>query len=441
MSVTQSAWSRLTGLLATGLAASSLNAASARPLLLLTNIPAYGSTNPLAGETVGADPATTRVAAFVYVPGAGWWSKPTCAQPLTPLTADGSWSANIATGGADPSATRVAAVLLSTNFSAACAQGLSYLPTNLFGQALASGVLTRPSPNVRWLSFSGYDWWVKSSAGKTGPGPNFFSDSTNNVWTDASGQLHVRITNRSNTWQCAELVSARTFGYGSYRFELNSRVDNFDPNVVLGLFTWSDDPVFANREIDVECSRFGNAIDPTSAQFVVQPYNLSAHLQRYALPPITNSTQVFTWRANGVDFQSQRGSYSPTPPPTNVIASWSYSSATPQTGDENVRINLWLFNGLPPSDNQEVEVVLKSFQFSPADPPVRPKLVEAGLGPDGSFHVRFNTEPDRHYAVQISSDLANWQSLETLLATNVTAEFFVPGPAANQAFLRVLALQ
>jgi hypothetical protein len=74
------------------------------------------------------------------------------------------------------------------------------------------------------LSFSGYDWWVKSSAGKVGPGPNYFSDSTNNVWTDSLGQLHLRITNRSNQWQCAELISARTFGYGSYRSESARRV-------------------------------------------------------------------------------------------------------------------------------------------------------------------------------------------------------------------------
>ena len=131
-----------------------------------------------------------------------------------------------------------------------------------------------PYPGPRWLSFSGYDWWVKTSAGQVGPGPNYFSDSTNNVWLDGQGQLHLRITNRSNQWQCAELVSARTFGYGSYRFQLASPADNLNPNAVLGLFTWSDDPAYADREIDIECSRWGNAADPNNAQFVVQPYDL-----------------------------------------------------------------------------------------------------------------------------------------------------------------------
>jgi hypothetical protein len=38
---------------------------------------------------------------------------------------------------------------------------------------------------------------MKSSTGQVGPGPNYFSDSTNNVWLDGMGQLRLRITNRT----------------------------------------------------------------------------------------------------------------------------------------------------------------------------------------------------------------------------------------------------
>ena len=38
-----------------------------------------------------------------------------------------------------------------------------------------------------------------------GPGPNYFSDSTTNVWTDTNGWLHLRITHRANAWQCASI--------------------------------------------------------------------------------------------------------------------------------------------------------------------------------------------------------------------------------------------
>src|SRR4051812_19512341 len=118
------------------------------------------------------------------------------------------------------------------------------------------------------LAFSGYSWVVKASSGKVGPGPNYFSSSANNVWVDNLGRLHLRITKQGSRWFCAEVVSQASFGYGTYRWYLDSPVDNLDPNVVLGLFTWSDLPDYANREIDIEFSRWGAARN-LNAQFVV----------------------------------------------------------------------------------------------------------------------------------------------------------------------------
>lgn len=136
---------------------------------------------------------------------------------------------------------------------------------------------------VRTLSFSGYEWKVKASRRPVGPGPNFFSDSLNNVWVDAQGSLHLRITHRKNRWYCAEVISQQSFGYGTYRFYLDTRVDKLDPNIVLGLFTWSDDPEFDHREIDIECARWGNADNDTNAQFVVQPYDIPEHRLRFSV--------------------------------------------------------------------------------------------------------------------------------------------------------------
>ena len=72
----------------------------AAPILLITNLPAYGSINDLKGKVLNANPATQAVALFIYVPGYGWVSKPTCGQPLTTIQTDGSWSAGITTGSA-----------------------------------------------------------------------------------------------------------------------------------------------------------------------------------------------------------------------------------------------------------------------------------------------------------------------------------------------------
>jgi hypothetical protein len=418
-------------------------AENAAPAILVTNLPAYGSADNLAGVVLGADPGTCAVAVFIEVPPYGWYSKPTCAQALTPVRPDGSWSADITTGGMDTNATRMAALLVGTNYNQPCVLGEPFLPTNVFSHALASAVVTREYPGVRWIDFSGYDWWVKASSGTNllGPGPNYFSDNTNNVWTDAQGWLHLRITNRSNQWQCAEIVSARTFGYGSYRFELGSRVDDLDTNIVLGLFTWSDDPAYAYREMDVESAR-GFVADTNNAQFTVQPYNLSGHYSRYQVPAgLAASTHLFNWQSNSVAFQCQSGSYSANP--TNPISQWTFTdaSAVPQTGDENVRINLWLLFGHPPTDGKEVELIIKSFQFVPPGSPQPARLTGLSAPPNGPVQFSINCQPDRRYQVQTSTNLLDWQDLATILATGLIVPFQdASAMGAGERFYRAVTL-
>ena len=91
------------------------------------------------------------------------------------------------------------------------------------------------------------------------------------------------------------------FGYGSYRFELDSDINNLDPNVVLGLFTWSDDPAWEYRQIDIECSRWTNPADTDNSQFVVSPYYLNGHLVRYRTAPIL-ATRLTSGHGNPIAF-------------------------------------------------------------------------------------------------------------------------------------------
>jgi len=128
------------------------------PQIVITNLPAYGSSNDLSGIALGADPASNAIVVFIYVPGYGWVSKPTCAQPLTGIQPNGSWSADITTGGSDPLATRIAALLVGTNYNEPCVDGAAFLPTNIFSRAVANAVVTRQFPGPRWLQFSGYNW-------------------------------------------------------------------------------------------------------------------------------------------------------------------------------------------------------------------------------------------------------------------------------------------
>src|SRR5438874_12568206 len=99
--------------------------------------------------------------------------------------------------------------------------------------ALAAAAVRVSAAYPRTISFSGYSWSVKTSNGQTGPGPNAFSDSTSNVFLDPQGRLHLVVEDRGGTWYCSEVISQLSFGYGTYRWYLDSPVDALDPYVVL----------------------------------------------------------------------------------------------------------------------------------------------------------------------------------------------------------------
>jgi len=294
-----------------------------------TSIPPYGSQSPLQGKVYGLNPTNYAVAVFIYVDGIGWFTKPTCANPLTTIQPDGTWTADITTGGVDTDATRIAAFVVPATYNQPCVTNVFCFPAALLQQSVANAMTTRVAPTVRSFHWSGYDWWVKSSTYPVGPGPNIFSDSTNNVSIDAQGRLHLRITNVDGAWQCAEIVSELTLGYGTYLFHLATPVDGLDPNVVLGLFTWSNEDDFANREMDVECGRWVSPSDYANAQFVVQPYTIPSHLVRYRIPTLaTNATPSFNWETNAIAFACTTGTTAAATTATNALVNPGFESGS-----------------------------------------------------------------------------------------------------------------
>jgi hypothetical protein len=203
------------------------------------------------------------------------------------------------------------------------------------------------------LSFGGHKWIIKDGTSVMGPGPNLFS--AKNASVDRAGRLHLQIVKRNGVWTTAEVINAASLGYGTYRWTIASDTSALDPNVVLGLFTWNDQPDFAHREIDIEVAKWGNKTDPTNAQFVVQPYDLSNHLHRY-VQPAGPTVLEFTWTPQGIDYAVKSG--------TTVVASWSYTGQDiPLPGGENIRMNLWLMQGLAPTNGKAAEVVFSDFDF------------------------------------------------------------------------------
>lgn len=219
----------------------------------------------------------------------------------------------------------------------------------------------------RTIEFSGYTWSVKRGRQpRTGLIANYFLDWEENVWVDKEGLLHLRIIKRNGRWYCAEIASQKSFGYGKYIFYLATRVDQLDENVVFGLFTWGSSPSYYHREIDIEFSRWGQS-KKENTQFVIQPGVRSGNCHRFDIRLKEDySTHSFDWREGSINFESLYGYHSIPPYDNYRIESWNYTGkSTPKHKDENVRINLWLFNNRSPSDGMETEVIVKKFEFVP----------------------------------------------------------------------------
>lgn len=236
-----------------------------------------------------------------------------------------------------------------------------------FGPGLVIAKAEQGVSTRKTLNFSGYVWKVKSSEKRVGPGSNYFSDSNDNVWVDNTGRLHLKLTEHEGRWYCAEVISEKSFGLGTYRFYLSTPLAKLDSNITLGLFTWSDSPAYAHREIDIECAKWGKANDTNNAQFVVQPYQPRGRLLRYRVPEnIETVTYSFFWQANSVLFRCVEGHVAVPATGNTVIQEWNFTkSQIPKPGDENARMNLWLAVGRTPLDANDTEVVISKFEFLP----------------------------------------------------------------------------
>ena len=250
----------------------------------------------------------------------------------------------------------------------AAVQTVNALPMPTLTSAIptASPEASSAESFAKTIRFWGQEWEVKESGGVVGPGPNYFSNSPDSVWVDENGQLHLKIVHKDGKWYCAEVVTTQPLGYGSYQFKVSSQAGEMDKVAVLGLFTWDTAaPQYNYREVDIELSRWGEEAG-LNAQFVVQPWAHAGNRHRFALMAQANaSTHIFTWSPGTVEFLSYSGN-AQTPGQNDVVEQWSYTGTdVPPSGPANARINLWLLGGVPPSNGQEIEVILSSFEFIP----------------------------------------------------------------------------
>ncbi len=220
---------------------------------------------------------------------------------------------------------------------------------------------------VTSINFAGLTWDVKEAYSSTvGPGPNYFSKD--NVWVDVNGKLHLKIRKVSNNkWTCAELKTQQLFVNGVYQFWVEGRPDLFDKNIVLGLFSYpcvNDicEPD-GTHEIDIEFAKWGNANETENLIYNAYPTMIGGANYHKTFPVSlaegTYSTHRYTRSSSSVFFQSLYGHRKDD---TGQFVSTT-STNTVSTLAMPVYINLWLFKGKLPSDENEVEIVIRDFKF------------------------------------------------------------------------------
>lgn len=231
------------------------------------------------------------------------------------------------------------------------------------------------------LEFAGRTWNIKQANSPVGPGPNRFSDSPSDVWSDQDG-LHLSIHKTGPFWYCTEVILDESLGYGTYVFQTSSRQDILNANAVFGAFTWdsfggSPIPGDPNREIDFEDSRWGDPLAEFNASMTVQPFSVPGNVSQFNLPDLSQDaelTRFFTWSPRKVEFTALTGHHSPINYPlANVIHQFTYldngaDHRVPVPDRENFRFNLWLTGSTAPVGDQPVEVVINDFQFLPLPP-------------------------------------------------------------------------
>lgn len=344
------------------------SAVQAAPQISFTQVPEIGSFDDLRGKVENLDPTAHVVAVYILV-GDGWWSKPTGDQPTVPIQPDGTWTADITTGGIDELATEILAFVIPAQSSPPICGPCYERP------APTAAVASVHVDRERILRFDGRDWRVKRRDTPSGPGPNYFSDREQDVFVDNQG-LHLTLTERDGKWYCTEVVLTESLGYGTYVFATQGRLDIHDPNLVAGLFTYEmDSPIPGDRELDIEFTRWGEALNPDNAQFVIQPCGMcpgcgSERCDRFLATlseEASEMTHVMVWGQGTVTFRSYLGKHlDSAAPPESLIHEKTYTGAqVPEPDNEKVRVNYWLHLGNPPADGMGAEFVLTGFRFTP----------------------------------------------------------------------------
>jgi len=175
-------------------------------------------------------------------------------------------------------------------------------------------------------------------------------------------------------------------GYGIYTFVIEGDLESLPANSVVGLFTWDDNTLVTqgNSEVDIEIARWGDPSVSDVLLYSTQPVWFGGYFPERTnvvnhapgeLNGITShriewTDSIITWTSweGRADGSNQIGNWTfdlNNPPRVKVEGSISSDPIIiPAPGNTtHARINFWMFNGGPTSDNQEHEIIIRNFSY------------------------------------------------------------------------------
>src|SRR5258706_141495 len=262
------------------------------------------------------------------------------------------------TGGPTPTNTAVGPTATRTNTPV----GPTATPTrtNTSVPATATRTNTPAIPTATSVSTGNGSVWMGhnrniTNGGLAGVAPVRPSD----IFVDANGYLHMKITNSGGSWTAAETFTQDKIGFGTYQWQIEGNVDNMDKATVLGLFPYG--PVAGiggdgEDEIDIELSKWNNTCS-CNADFTFWPAtghgNLgpAEDLFNFSLGGGNLVTARFVWRSNSIVGYVMSGLVPIGNAPTNILATFTftptdYTSRIPQVALP-LGINFWVFQTTP----------------------------------------------------------------------------------------------
>lgn len=327
------------------------------PTIEITEVPPASMGGPdslarMSGRVVGA---TTKQRIVLYARSGIWYVQPFRNKPYTLIGADQTWTATIHLGA------EYAALLVNDDYlPPAKLDALPAVGHHVLAVTRVAGAGDLPPAVAHPVSlrFSGYTWHVRQVPSERG-GRNLYD--ARNVRVSDDGALHLSLINRDGTWTSAEVSLARTLGYGTYAFVVRD-LSALDAAAMLTLYTYDEaGPTDTFREMNIQVQRPSPG-QPAEGQAIVQPNYLAGNIRRYAVPAGT-ATHWFRWEPGRVVFGTSPG----TRPGVQSMEDRrrEFTVGVPNTGGEQVRINLCYVRKSPVPPQRDVEVVIERFQFFP----------------------------------------------------------------------------